>query len=230
MSLVSASFWHAAGTRRASVSCSTHLTSRDQGCAMLSSIQLAPMLFRGPNEADHQPGDSRRDPQGETLGVWAHVRDGRLLQWLGGRLAVKRRLLAACLFGAGLVLTLVSSLTSSLHTCVGQIARVGTVPTVQTCDPLSITDAPILVLLIGAVALLVPDLMKHLTGLEIPGVLRIERKVEEQGRRQEDILRLIQQIDVSQNQNQQVILTTAAIAELVGLQPEKRRRFESDAP
>lgn len=83
-------------------------------------------------------------------------------------------------------------------------------------------------LLIGAVALLVPDLMKHLTGLEIPGVLRIEKKVEEQGRRQEDILRLIQQIDVSQNQ--QVILTTATVAELVGLQPEKRRRFESDAP
>lgn len=145
-------------------------------------------------------------------------------------MAVTRRLLAACLFGAGLVLTLVSSLTSSLHTCVDQIARVGTVATVRTCDPLSITDAPILVLLIAAVALLVPDLMKHLTGIEIPGVLRIERKVEEQAKRQEDILRLIQRIDVSQNQNQQVILTTAAVAELVGLQPEKRRRFESDAP
>ena len=165
------------------------------------------------------------------LGVWPHVRDGRLLQWLGGWLTVTRRLLAACLFGAGLGLVSVSSLTSSLHTCVDQIARVGTVPTVRTCDPLSITDAPILVLLIGAVALLVPDLMKHLTGLEIPGVLRIESKVEEQGRRQEDIMRLIQQIQVSQNQNQnqQVIFSIAELAELVGLQPEKRRRFESDA-
>lgn len=141
-----------------------------------------------------------------------------------------RRSLALCLFGAGLVLTLLSSLTSRLQTCVDQVARVGTVPAVRTCDPLSITDAPILVLLIGALVLLVPDLMKCMTAFEIPGVIRIERKVEEQGRRQEDILRLIQRIDVSQSQRQQVIFTTAEVAELVGLQSEKRRVFESDAP
>jgi hypothetical protein len=72
--------------------------------------------------------------------------------------------------------------------------------------------------------------MKHITGLEIPGIIRIEKKVEEQGRRQEDIVRLIQRIDVSQSQRQQVIFTTAEVAELVGLQSEKRRAFESDAP
>jgi hypothetical protein len=145
---------------------------------------------------------------------------------------VLRRLLATALFAAGLVLTLLSSLTPDLHTCTEQIARVGTVPEVRTCDPLSITAAPVLVLLIGSVALLTPDLMKYATTFEIPGIIRIEKQVEEQGKRQEDILRLIQQIEVSQSQNQrqQVIFTTAEVAELVGLQSEKRRTFESDAP
>ena len=109
-----------------------------------------------------------------------------------------RRAAAACFFAAALVLTLVSSFTPYLQTCAEQIARVGTVPTVRTCDPMSIDTPAILILVIAAGVCLLPEW----SVFEIPGILRVEKKVEEQGRRQEEMLHLLQQINVSQNQNQ----------------------------
>jgi hypothetical protein len=107
---------------------------------------------------------------------WLGARPKAIRQWLA-KLDNIRRLLAVCLVVTCLVLTLLSSLTSSLRTCVDQIAMVGTVPAVRTCDPLSITSAPIMVLLIAAVVLLVPDLMKYVGKINIAGLIGIEAAV-----------------------------------------------------
>jgi hypothetical protein len=57
---------------------------------------------------------------------------------------------------------------------------------------------------------------------EIPGILRVEKKVEEQGRRQDEMLHLLQQINVSQNQKQDqkqnlTVAIVSSLAELPGL-------------
>ena len=52
--------------------------------------------------------------------------------------------------------------------CEEQFARVGSAPLVEACHPLSMTDAPVLALVIVAGLLLLPDL----SALEIPGVVR----------------------------------------------------------
>jgi hypothetical protein len=82
-----------------------------------------------------------------------------------------------------------------------------------------ITAAPILAMFIGALILLLPDWAV----LEIPGVVRIEKQVKEQAQRQDEILRLIQNINLSQKQQ-----ITIEIAELVTRVVEKGRNFESD--
>jgi hypothetical protein len=63
---------------------------------------------------------------------------------------------------------------------------------------MSIDTPAILILVIAAGVCLLPEW----SVFEIPGILRVEKKVEEQGRRQEEMLHLLQQINVSQNQNQ----------------------------
>jgi hypothetical protein len=124
----------------------------------------------------------------------------------GGRFAqhanLVRRVTAICLVAAALTIILISNLTSHLQDCVDQVARVGTVPIVRTCDPVSIDSAPVLALVIVAAILLVPDW----NVFEIPGIFRLERKVEEQARQQTEVIRLLQQIQVSQRQSLTVAL------------------------
>jgi hypothetical protein len=88
---------------------------------------------------------------------WITSRFARAVRWLKDRSTSTRRLTAACFFAAALVLTLISSFTSYLQTCEEQIARVGTMPAVRTCGPMSITDAPILILFVAAGVLLLPE-------------------------------------------------------------------------
>lgn len=143
-------------------------------------------------------------------------------QWLTKHATGIRRLVAACFFAAALALTLVSSFTHYAQTCTDQIARVGTVPTVRSCEPMSITAAPIIALLIGTVVLLLPDV----SSVEIPGVVRIENQIKEQVRRQEELIGLVQNIRISQGQY--TFIGLSEIAELLRRQPEKREDFERD--
>lgn len=122
---------------------------------------------------------------------------GRAGRWSARHARIIRRLTAAAFFVAALVLTLISNFTPHLQACAEQIARVGTTPSVRTCDPMSIDTAPILILFIAAGVLLLPEW----SVFEIPGVLRLEKQVREQAQRQEEILHLLQSITVSQNQN-----------------------------
>jgi hypothetical protein len=133
-----------------------------------------------------------------------------------------RRLVAACLFAAALALTLISSFTHYAQACIDQIAGVGTVPTVRSCEPLAITAAPIIALLMGAVVLLLPDV----SSVEIPGVVRIENQIKEHARRQEQLIGLVQNIKMSQGQY--VFIGLAEITEMLNRQPEKRQDFESE--
>jgi hypothetical protein len=75
-------------------------------------------------------------------------------------------------------------------------------------------------------------LLPEITVLEIPGVLRLERELKDQAKRQDDILATVNRLEISQRQHQQVynVFDAAKLAELVGLQDEKRQQFESDAP
>ena len=87
-----------------------------------------------------------------------------------------------------------------MRTCDEDVARVGSTALVKACRPLTITDGPILAVLIIVGILLLPDL----SALEIPGVLRVERKLEEQVRRQDEIITMIHRLEVSQQQQQRV--------------------------
>jgi hypothetical protein len=85
-----------------------------------------------------------------------------------------------------------------------------------------ITAAPVLVLLVCAVVLLLPDV----SSVEIPGIVRIENQIKEQANRQEELLRLVQNINVSQAQY--MFFGLQEIADMLNRQPEKRQDFESD--
>jgi hypothetical protein len=138
---------------------------------------------------------------------------------------VRRRWAAGVLLlGWGLTLWL-SSFASWPHVCDDEIARVGTTPLVESCRPLTMTDAPALAVLIIVGVLLLPEL----SVLEIPGFLRIERELKEQAKRQDDILATIHKLEISQRQQVYNVFDAAKLAELVGLQDEKRQQFESDA-
>lgn len=130
--------------------------------------------------------------------------------------------MAAFFFGAVIALTLISYFTHYAQTCTDQIARVGAVPTVRSCDPMPITAAPIIALLIGTVVLLLPDV----SSVEIPGVVRIENQIKEQAKRQEELIGLVQNIKMSQGQY--TFIGLSEITELLKRQPEKRQDFESD--
>jgi hypothetical protein len=91
---------------------------------------------------------------------------------------------------------------------------------------MSITDAPILILFIAAGVLLLPEW----NVFEIPGVLRLEKKVEEQAKRQEEVIRLLHQVNVSQSQNLTVGLmqSIGELDELYDIFVLRPRRSESD--
>jgi len=146
------------------------------------------------------------------------------------RLTKARRAGAATLLLGWLVVIWVSFQTPYLHTCDDQIARVGDVALPRSCRPLSITDGPTLALLVGAGVLLFPDL----SALEIPGVLRLERQVKEQAKRQEEIVAMVHRLEVAKHQEVNVYADVAAadaakVVELAAQQEEKRHLFGSDA-
>lgn len=87
---------------------------------------------------------------------------------------------------------------------------------------MSITAAPIIALLIGAVVLLLPDV----ASIEIPGIVRIESQIKEQTRKQDELIGLVQNIRMSQGQY--TFIGLSEIVELLNRQPEKRQDFESD--
>jgi hypothetical protein len=90
---------------------------------------------------------------------------------------------------------------------------------------MSITAAPIMALLIGAVVLLLPDV----SSVEIPGIVRIESQVKEQIRRQEELIGLVQNIRMSQGQYMFIGFPgLPEIVEMLNRQPAKRQGFESD--
>lgn len=141
------------------------------------------------------------------------------------RLTNARRGAAAALLLGWLVVVWVSFQTPYLRTCDDQIARVGGAALARSCRPLSITDAPTLALLVGAAVLLFPDL----SALEIPGLFRLERQLKEQTKRQDEIVAMIHRLEVTQQQQVYNVFDAARVAELVGLQDEKRQRFDTDA-
>jgi hypothetical protein len=141
------------------------------------------------------------------------------------RLTYVRRAGVATLLLSWLAVIWVSFQTPYLKTCDDQIARVGTVALPRSCRPLSITDAPTLALLVGAGILLFPDL----SALEITGLFRLEKQIKEQAKRQEEIVALIQNLEVSQHLNFYNISDAARLGELVALQPEKRQNFDTGA-
>lgn len=136
----------------------------------------------------------------------------------------RRRILAASLLLGFLGVIWISSQTSYLHTCEDLVARVGRAPLATSCRPLSVTDGPIIALLVVAGVLLLPEV----SVLEIPGVIRLERELREQGERQRDIMAAINRLEISQHQEFNLNFY-AKLGELVGEQSEKRRQFESDA-
>lgn len=143
------------------------------------------------------------------------------------RLTLARRGAAVTLLVGWLVVLWISFESPYLHTCDDEVARVGSAALATSCRPLSISDAPTLALLVGAGALLLPDL----TALEIPGLFRLERQLKEQDVRQQErqaeIVGLIQRLEVRQSVYN--VFDIARLAELVGLQDEKRQRFDTDA-
>lgn len=156
------------------------------------------------------------------------TRLGAVSEWWGrrvGLVAARRGLVAILLLGWLIVLG-ISTFTHHLQVCSDEVARVGSTALARSCGSLSFTDAPSLAVLVICGILLLPDL----SSLEIPGVLRVERKLDEQARRQDDIVAMIQRLDVSQhvevNYNE-VSSRSARVGELVALQDEKREQFES---
>lgn len=130
------------------------------------------------------------------------------------KLAIARRLTAAAFLLAWVVVAWVSYQTPYLHSCSEQVVRVGSSPLVRSCDPLSLLDAPMLVLLVAAVLLLVPDM----SAIEVPGILRLERQVAEQSRRQDELSRMFQdlKLDIRSHQNidfKPIIVTANEAAE-----------------
>lgn len=158
--------------------------------------------------------DAGRDPKGEAADH-------------GSLLTVARRGAAVALLLGWLVVLWISFQTPYLHTCDDQVARVGSAALATSCKPLSISDAPTLALLVAACVLLLPDL----SAVEIPGLFRLERQLKEQDVRQQErqaeIVGMINRLEV--NQSVYNVFDIARLAELVGLQNEKRQRFDTDA-
>jgi hypothetical protein len=87
---------------------------------------------------------------------------------------------------------------------------------------------------VAAAVLLLPDV----SSIEIPGIVRLERKVEAQAKRQEEdaeeIKRLVMQQSQSQGQSQGVAIfqanlsarDTARLFQLIGVQDTRRRELD----
>lgn len=176
------------------------------------------------NAATAEPSESSTaQPEGATAGLTdapaAGERQAELSKWIK-----RRRILVALLLLGFVAAIWVSFQTSYLHTCEDFVARVGKMPLATSCRPLSVTDGPMIALLIVIGILLLPEV----SALEIPGVIRLERELKEQGEKQREIMAAINRLEISQHQEFHLNFD-AKLGELVGEQAEKRRQFESDA-
>jgi hypothetical protein len=137
--------------------------------------------------------------------------------------------LVAILLLGWLAALVISTFTPHLQVCSDEVARVGSTALAKSCGSLSFTDAPSVAALVAIGLLLLPDL----SSLEIPGILRVERKLTEQAERQTEIIAMIHRLEVSQrvevNNYNEVSSRSARVGELAALQDEKREKFESSA-
>lgn len=175
------------------------------------------------------PSGEQATPMVDEIQPTGPAADGQVAKQTSGWTKARRTAAAAMLLG-WVVVVWISFQTPFLHACDDQVARVGGAALVRSCRPLSITDAPTLALLVGAGVLLFADL----SALEIPGVLRLERQVKEQAKRQDEIVAMVHRLEVVQRQRQEVNVYTAAedaakVVELAAQQEEKRHLFGSDA-
>jgi len=137
------------------------------------------------------------------------------------RLKVPRRIAAGGFMLAWIAVAWISYQTPYLHACTEQIAQVGNSAQVRSCGPLSLLDPPLLVLLVAGGLLMVPDL----SAIEIPGILRLEREVQDQRKSQEELVRTVQnlslKLDVSASSQVQVIFQAAEQAAKSVVQSQK---------
>jgi hypothetical protein len=176
---------------------------------------------RGGNDDPAAPDDPRS--AGDRVNAKANRAD---------RLALLRRVLAIVFILSWASIAWVSYQTSHLQQCQEQVARVGNSPLVKSCGPLSLTDPPMLALLIVACVLILPDL----SSIEIPGVIRLEREIEKQAIRQDELAGMVQRLDLAVHQqqqqhvsvvhNSQVALSVAELAQAVNNWDAKNKRFE----
>jgi hypothetical protein len=140
------------------------------------------------------------------------------------------RALAAAVLAGWLSMLMVSAWTTHLQVCNEEVARVGGAALVKSCGSMSITDAPSLALLVIAGILLLPGF----SVLEIPGILKIERKLEQQTKRQDEIASMIQRLELSIAQRVEInnyyernVATALETGELVAQQDEKSKEFNA---
>jgi len=88
---------------------------------------------------------------------------------------------AGVLLVALIVILTYSYMTPHLRSCDDVVVRVGQTPTVQSCHPMSITDAPVILVLVLALGIIAPDVKR----VSIGGVIELERNIREQERRTE---------------------------------------------
>lgn len=104
---------------------------------------------------------------------------------------IRRGLAFALLLGV-LVVAGISSLMKELQVCEELLATVGTQPLVESCRSLRMTDPLILVGLLAALALGLPDFSR----IEIPGLLNLERRFEAQEQRQAELQREVHDLSI----------------------------------
>jgi hypothetical protein len=91
-----------------------------------------------------------------------------------------------------------SALTPHLRVCDDIVARVGSKATAASCEPLGITAAPVVVVLILALGLILPDVRK----VSIAGVVELEREVREQEQRVERLASKIETVAAAKSSAQ----------------------------
>lgn len=94
-----------------------------------------------------------------------------------------RQAASALLVAVVAVVVAISALTPHLRVCDDIVARVGSKPTFTSCQPLEITAAPVILILILALGFILPDVRR----ISIAGVVELEREVREQQQRVEQL-------------------------------------------
>ncbi len=82
-----------------------------------------------------------------------------------------------------------------LRICEDKVAQVGDLARVRICRPVQITDPPLAITVLVAAALLLPDFSR----IAVPGLIELERAVERQAERQEDLTRQVSELRIAQS-------------------------------